>query len=742
MLRNSPPVDMFTRLVGLALRRPHRMLWAAGALVLVGLVVGGASANGLTMGLGDYDDPASATALAQHDVRRATGIDLEQGYLVLIHTGHRIDPGDAPPLMVTRVEAVLRARPETRSVLDFASAKDPRMIAANGRDTYVVARVGGFTNNAEKRAVSAVQSALQRDPLLRGRTWLGGPTAANVQVSEVSTVDLATAELIGFPILLLLLLVVFRGVVAALLPLLGAGYTIAGALLGIGTVMTVLRLSVFALNLVLALGIGLAIDFSLLVVSRFREELGRGLPVPEALRATVSVTGRTVLFSALTVSAALASLTLFPQRFLYSMGIAGIVTTLAATSFALVVLPALLALLGHRINRWAPARWRRPVGAVDGEVSASGHWYRFAQHVMRRPVLFAAAASIVLIALGLPFTGIKFTGVGAGVLPADSSGGFVYRELRGGFPAEPATPIDLIATAPDSATADLTSYAARVRAVPGVTSVSPPVRLGGGLWEIQASPAAPPLSPRARQSLREIRAVPAPYQVRAIGQTAQFQAMLDSLGAHLPLAIGLIVVTTLLILFAMTGSVILPVKALLMNALSLSAAFGALVFIFQYGHFERLLGFTGEGALESTSPIIVFALAFGLSTDYTVFLLSRIKECHDGGLSSREAVATGLERTGRIVTMAAVLLCIAVGALVLSRLTFIKELGLGTAIAVLIDATIVRAVLVPALMAIMKDANWWAPGPLRRAHRRFGLERAAQAPSRPEPQPEPQPLSL
>jgi RND superfamily putative drug exporter len=252
--------------------------------------------------------------------------------------------------------------------------------------------------------------------------------------------------------------------------------------------------------------------------------------------------------------------------------------------------------------------------------------------------------------------------------------------------------------------------------------VSPPVKLGSDLWEIQAELKAEPLSTLAQDTLRAIRAVPAPYQVQATGQTAQFRALQDSLGSHLPIAIGVIVLTTLLILFAMTGSVVLPVKALVMNALTLSAAFGTLVFIFQNGHFEKLVGFTSQGALESTSPIILFALVFGLSTDYSVFLLGRIKEGFDEGLTSREAVAAGLEKTGRIVTLAAALLCIAVGALALSRLTFVKELGLGTAVAVFIDASLVRAVLVPSLMAIMGRGNWWAPGPLRRLHTALHLD--------------------
>ncbi|GAA3203639.1 MMPL family transporter [Actinocorallia longicatena] len=698
---------MLSQLSDLVLRYPRRFLWGAVPLVVAGLIAGAVASVTMTMGLGDYDDPDSPSARAQHEVLLATGIDPEQGYLVLVRTGRVIDPARPVPAEVTRAESLLRGRPEVRAVQTYATTRDPRMISADGRATFIAASVGHFTGNRERDAVAAVESGLDADPLLRDRTWLGGPTTANVQVSNISTLDLALAETAAFPVLLILLLFVFRGAVAAVIPLLGAGYTIAVALLGLGAVMPVLKLSVFALNLLLALGVGLAVDFSLLMVSRFREELGKGLPTPAAVRVTVATAGRTVLFSALTVGAALASLLLFPQRFLYSMGLAGVLTALAAASFALVVLPAMLALLGARIDKWAPRRFRAAV--------VSRHrWYRFSWTVMRRPLVLGGAAALVLVLLGAPFAGIRFTGVDASVLPADASAGQVSRELERAFPDAPATPIRLVVTAPDSARPALASYAKKVAGVPGVAAAGVPVRLAHGLWQIEATPASAALSPQARAALGGIERIPAPYPVRATGQTAQFSAMQDSLGSHLPLALGLVVGASLVLLFALTGSVILPIKALIMNALSLSAAFGALVFIFQDGHLEGLLGFTSQGALESTSPIILFALAFGLSTDYTVFLLSRIKECHDEGLPTREAVAVALDRTGRIVTMAAVLLAVAVGALTLSRLGFIKQLGLGTAVAVLVDATVVRAVLVPALMALMRDANWWAPGPLRR----------------------------
>lgn len=722
---------MFTRLARLALGRPRRVLLTAAVVALLALVVGGSLTTKLTSGLSDYDDPSGPSASAQRDVLAATGVDPEQGVLLVVHTDAALSPvpGTPPPAAVRDAAALLTAQPGVVHVLDYATTGDSRMISKDGHSTYLVAEVGHVD---EKSITSDLQKRIAADPALRGRSWLGGPTVANVQVSTVSTNDLGYAEMIAFPILLLLLLLVFRGVVAALLPLAGGVFTILLTLLGMAGVMTVTKLSVFALNLVLGLGLGLSIDFSLLMTSRFREELNRTGSVAEAVRIAVTVTGRTIAFSALTVASALAALMVFPQRFLYSMGAAGVLTTLSAAAFALLVLPAILAALGTRINKWAPRRLQRREPPADAR---AGNWYRFARWVMRRRLVLAVTATLGLLLLGSPFAGIKFTGVDSSVLGSGSSAGQVYTMLTRDFDAAGIAPVGLVITAPPTAGPSLTGYAHQVAAVSAVANVTPPRQLRPGLWEVDATLSDPPLSTAAQNTFHHIQAVPSPYQVRAIGQTAEFRALQNSLGSHLPLAIALIALTTLLLLFAMTGSVVLPVKALVMNGLSLSAAFGVLVMVFQWGNLTGLLGFTSQGALESTSPIILFALVFGLSTDYGVFLLGRIKEAHVRGLDSDEAVAVGLERTGRIVTAAAVLLITALGALALSSLTFIKELGFGSAVAVLLDATIVRAVLVPALMAILGRRNWWAPRPLMRlraALRLDGIERIDPGTSQPD----------
>jgi putative drug exporter of the RND superfamily len=341
---------------------------------------------------------------------------------------------------------------------------------------------------------------------------------------------------------------------------------------------------------------------------------------------------------------------------------------------------------------------------------------------MRRPGRVAVLSATLLIALGLPFLGVKFTSVDATVLPKDEAARKVDTALRTEFPPGRTSPIVLAVRGPQGPQLD--RFARRLRALPGVAAVAPPRAAGRGHTRIDVFTPSSDLSDRSQSLVRTIRALPAPFEAGVAGRTAGFIDQKASLASHLPVALTLLAITTFVVLFLFTGSVVLPLKALLMNALTISAAFGVLVFVFQDGRLEGLLGYTSQGALESSQPVVLFAVAFGLSTDYGVFLLSRIKEAFDAGIPSREAVALGLERTGRIVTAAALLFCVAIGAFATSRIIFIKEVGVGTALAVLIDATIVRALLVPSLMELLGRWNWWAPRPLRRLHARFGLEKS------------------
>jgi uncharacterized membrane protein YdfJ with MMPL/SSD domain len=528
--------------------------------------------------------------------------------------------------------------------------------------------------------------------------------------------------MLAFPLLFLLSLLFFRSLVAALLPLLIGGLAIVGTFLVLRAASELGSISIFALNLTTGLGLGLAIDYSLFIVSRYREEIAKTGPGLPAMRRTMATAGRTVFFSSLTVAAALASLLVFPQRFLYSMGLGGALVALLAATVALVVLPAVLTLLGHRVNSLAPSFLQRRAER-DAQPEATGFWYRLSRFVMRRPAPIAVASAAVLLIAGIPFLSLKFTSVDAQVLPESASARQVDNVMRADFPPFRDTPVRVLVE--DANPAAVAQLERDLHGVNGIAAVNPPRELAGGETLIEAVSAHPYISEQSRDTVREIRSLPEPgATVLVTGATAEFLDFQSSLEDHLPLTAAIVIVATLVILFLFTGSVILPVKALLMNALNLCAVFGLLVLIFQDGRFESLLSYNGQGALEQTMPILLFAVAFGLSTDYAVFLLSRIKEARDGGASDSESVAIGLERTGRIVTAAALLFSIAIGAFATSEIIFIKENGVGTALAVLIDATIIRALLVPSLMELLGKWNWWAPAPLRRLHARVGLSEA------------------
>jgi RND superfamily putative drug exporter len=402
------------------------------------------------------------------------------------------------------------------------------------------------------------------------------------------------------------------------------------------------------------------------------------------------------------------------------MGVGGILVSLIACSVALLVLPAVLLLLGSRVNALAPRRWQRSMGSAG----QTGFWYRLARGVMRRPVPVATAAALAMVLIGLPFIGIKFTAVDASVLPPSASARQVAGVLERDFQASNSS-VYVVVQAPTTAASDVTRFADRLRSLPGVSGVGPPQPAGGDHWTLDVYTTGGGLSSASQDAVREIRGLQHQYPTLVGGQTAAFVDLQGSLRQHLPLAVILVALTTVVLLFLLTGSLVLPIKALVMNLLTLSAAFGVLVMVFQQGRFEGLLRYTSQGALESTQPVLLFAIVFGLSTDYGVFLLSRIKELHDAGATNSEAVAGGLARTGRIVTAAALLFCVAIGAFATSQIVFIKELGVGTAAGVILDATIVRALLVPSLMGLLGGWNWWAPAPLRWLHARAGLREAA-----------------
>jgi RND superfamily putative drug exporter len=703
---------MFAALTSLASRRPKRVVAVALLISAVAAVAGASVADRLDPYAAE--DPGTESVRADALLERAgVGAGIDVVALVETPRGAQSASGRA---RVAEVARELRADPDVGRVVTFEQA-GRTLVARNGRSTYIA---GSLRAGADENA--AGERLLERLGDEQGLT-LGGFAVASPQVNDQVSEDLARAELLAFPLLFLLSFLFFRSVVAAALPLLVGGMAIVLTMFGLRLGSEFGSISVFALNVTTGLGLGLAIDYSLFMVSRYREELAKVGPGTAAIRRTLATAGRTVLFSSLTVAAAMGSLLLFPQRFLYSMGIGGMMVAVLAGGVALLVLPAVLAALGPRVNALAPRRLQRAAEA-DARPARSGVWYRLSHAIMRRPGRIATAAAVLLIALGLPFLGIKLTAVDASVLPESSGARQVDDALERDFDVRRTTPITLVArTQPGP---ELDRYLDRVGALPGVLEVGPP-RRAGGLTLADAVPRDPVMSDASQQTVQDVRALDPPFEVLSRGQTANLVDLKQSLVDHLPGALAILAGTTVVVLFLMTGSVLLPIKALLMNLLTMSATFGILVLVFQDGRLEGLLDYTSQGALEATQPIFLFAVAFGLSTDYGVFLLSRIKEARDAGTPNDEAVAVGLERTGRIVTAAALLFSVAMAAFATSQIVFIKELGLGTAVAVLIDATIIRALLVPSLMKLLGEWNWWAPRPLARLHARIGLRESAPA---------------
>jgi uncharacterized membrane protein YdfJ with MMPL/SSD domain len=699
---------MFNGLSNLAQVHGKRVLIIAAFVFVAAGVIG----SGVADHLAPYgaDDPATESVRAD-DLLENAGY-RETGIVVLVDG---VDVGTAQGReRVASIAGELKRDPDVAVVHSYLDGRSPDFVARSGDATYLTASLEPTDDKQAQDSAERIADSLGSEPGVS----VGGPALAQQQANEQVEHDLRTAELYAFPLLFLLSLLFFRSLIAAALPLLVGGLAIVATMVTLRAASEATDISIFALNLVTGLGLGLAIDYSLFIVSRYREEIANYGPGIEAMRRTMSTAGRTVLFSSLTVAGAIASLIVFPQRFLYSMGIGGSMVALIAAAIALIVLPAVLAVLGDRVNSLSPAFLHRRAER-DARPATEGFWYRLSQLVMRRPGRIATASAALLIALGIPFLSIKFTSVDAQVLPTSQSARQVDDALRADFPPFRDTPITLAVT---GGADEAQRVVGEARRLDGVTEVRPPLSLGDGVSVVDVVSSHPPLSAESQDLATALRKLPTTALVT--GSSAHFVDLKHSLVDHIPLVLGIAALVTFVVLFALTGSVILPIKQILINGLTLSAVFGILVVVFQDGRLEGLLSYSSQGALETTQPLFLFAVVFGLSTDYGVFLLSRIKEARDNGAGDRDSVAIGLERTGRIVTAAAVLFSIAIGAFVTSQMIFIKELGFGTALAVLIDATIVRALLVPSLMRLLGRWNWWAPRPLRRLHDRIGLSEA------------------
>jgi uncharacterized membrane protein YdfJ with MMPL/SSD domain len=715
----SRPYDlsaMIARLSELATRHTRQVLVSAGILFLLASTLGVPVVSILKSESSDFQDPAAESQQALQLIERVTGQSASFGVAALVPTGGdvRSDPAQARDAL--RAASLLAAQPGFQRALDYPATHLPELVSRDGRHTLVLA---AFTTR--ERSAAAVDHV--RPELAGSGVRLGGNDVTFSEIDKRTASDLKRAETLAFPILLLLSFWVFRGLVAATLPLLVGGFAIVMTFLLLRLIDQVAGLSIFAVDLVTGLGLGLGIDYSLFVVSRYREELAGGADTHAAILRTLQTAGRTVLYSALTVAGALSCLLVFPLRFLYSMGVGGALVALAAGAVSLIVLPAVLIALGPRINALAPAVLQRSAERA-AQPTESGAWFRLARAVMRRPGLVALVTGGALLAVALPSLRLALAPADAHVLPTSSQPRQVAEALTHDFPVDGSQTITMVVRSPAGHAQTAThgeqavvGLASRARQTAGTqASVGPSRYLGRGAWEIELLPRGTDGAPANQRLVKRLRALADPSTLLVGGATASFVDQKAAISAHTPLALLILALVTGGFLFLMTDSLVLPLIALAMNLLTVAVAAGLLVPVFQDGHLSSLLGFTPIGGLEESNLVLLFVVAFALSTDYGVFLFSRIKESHDAGLATREAVAYGLERTGRLVTAAALLFCVAIGAFTTSHILFIEQFGVGAALAVAIDATVVRALLVPALMGRLGERTWWAPRPLRRLH--------------------------
>ncbi|MDE0804802.1 MAG: MMPL family transporter [Acidimicrobiales bacterium] len=732
---------MLERLAGFAVRRRRAVLVGAVVLFAVAGSIGGDVAQNLSSG--GFEDPSSESFEADRLLRERFDTGVPNLVLVVTATDEAVD-GDVAvddPAAAAAGQALtdrVAGEPGVSNVLSYWSLGNaPPLRSIDGNRALVLGRILGDEDEVDD-IIHDLGPELAGD--FQGLdVEVTGFAQVFAEVGETIEADMVRAELIAVPITMLLLLFVFRGLVAAALPLAVGALSVVSTFVVLETINAFTDVSVFALNLTTAMGLGLSIDYSLFVVSRFREELAEGHEPTAAVIRTVRTAGRTVAFSAGTVGASLLALLVFPIAFLKSFAYAGVAVASLAGIFSVTVLPALLAVVGRRIDSLSFGRRKTNARVEDGA------WYRIANGVMKRPLPIATAVIAILLVLGIPFLRLELGLPDDRVLPNDAAARSATDVIRAEFDSAESDAASIVAVdIGDPASAEnaaaIDDYASRLSAVDDVARVDAAtgIYLDGVrvlapnefLTQRYARPDATFLSvvPEVEGNslegetfARSLRDTPAPFDVQVTGTGAVLADAKDGIIGSVPLAIAIIAAITFALLFMMFGSVVVPLKALVLNVLSLTATFGAMVWIFQDGNLSGVLDFTAVGSTDATMPVLMFCVAFGLSMDYEVFLLSRVKEEFDRTGDNRAAVAIGLEKTGRIVTAAAVLIAVVFLAFATSDVRFIKLFGLGLALAVLMDAFIIRGTLVPAFMAMADRANWWAPAPLRRFHDRFGV---------------------
>jgi putative drug exporter of the RND superfamily len=692
-------------------RVPVALVWV---LVLgVGLGVGGQVFGRLGTGSGLRGDAESA--VVSDVLARVSGAGSE---ITGVIDGRSADD---PAFRAEVADAVrdLEAIPGVQRVSGpwVAGREIPGLVARDRRAVLVRVELETGMGGGFERAVDQVDERLRA--VDAPRVLVGGDETAREEFQDQAQEDLKRGETLALPVMLMLLFLVFRGFVAAVTPLLMAAVAVAGALLILLGVSHVTDISAYSVNVITMLGLGLAVDYSLLVISRFREERAAGLELPDAIERTLATAGRTVAFSGLTVAAALCGLLAFAEPFLRSLAWGGIGVVLVAMVAAVTLVPALLGLWGRRIR---PGR---------ADATDHGVFFRLSRIVQRSAPAIVVVVASLLVLLAVPFRHARLENSGLESLPRSSASRQLFETVDARFAGGGTDPVVVVVeSVPGSPL--VADYLHRVGQLPGVARVDARPGIPPQITVLDVVPEGTSEGPVATRLVERIRGLERPVAAGVTGPAAFLVDYRDSLVSRLPYALGLIGLATFALLFLMTGSVVVPVKAIVMNVLSLGASFGALVWVFQEGHLSGPLGFDPPGMVDITVPVLIFVFAFGLSMDYEVFLLSRIKEAWDQTGDNDRAVALGLQRSGRIVTSAATLIVIVFLGFAAGELLTIKEVGLGMAIAVVLDATVVRMLLVPATMKLMGRWNWWAPPAMRRLHDRFGLvEQRPPAPARP-----------
>ncbi|MFI9788685.1 MMPL family transporter [Kitasatospora sp. NPDC051984] len=674
------------------------------ALVLVaGVLIGGRVFEGSVAGTGSGgSESARGVAVVQ-------AADPVQGTVTAVVGGPQVG-SEGVKGAVQQASAEVAKLPGVLSVADTYSMQG-QLTADDGRASLVNVRMA---DGASAKQIGAVTDRLERITADGAHTVVGGDLVLQQEVKDQTAKDTRFGEIVTLPLTLIVMVLVFGGLAAAGLPGIGAVASVGGALLAMFGFSRIMEIDTSVLPIATVLGLGLSIDYALLMVSRFREERGLGATIAQAVERTSATAGRTVAFSGLTVAVALSGLFVFTSPVFRAVAAAGVSVVVIAVAAALTLIPALLGFMGRRIK------------APSAPVPDEGFFSRTVRRVQRRAVPVMLACVALLLAAGAPFLGSHFRNSGADVLPKSFASRQVAEAVQERFPAQAPAPVQVVV---EGTPQQAQHYADTVvAALPGVSGVRAVTPVSDGVQTVDVLVKGDPQGAQAKRVVGELREHRGGLETYVTGDAASLVDFQHEIGSRGPWAVGLVAAGTLVLLFMMTGSVVLPVKALLMNVLSLGASLGALTLVFQHGYFSGLLGFTPTGGLETMIPVLVFAFAFGLSMDYEVFLLSRIKELHDQGHGCLRSVELGLQRSGRIITSAGLLMVIVFAGFAAGQMLMVKQMGIALAVAVAVDATLVRTLLVPATMSLFGRLNWWAPAPLRRLHRIIGLSEHVELP--------------